>query len=209
MIEDVLLKTAVEQFGQLGLDGASTRAIAQAAGTAMSSITYHYGGKEGLYLAAVDYIVQQMRERIAPVLATMPQPGEPISPQEAQDCAARLIEAMARIMIGEHSACHAAFIVREQLQPTAAFERLYSGIMGEIIELLTRLAGAATGIDDPVELRLIAMSMAGQALSLRSARAAVHKALGVSEIGPDEQERICLRIRRNIQAILTAARNEP
>ena len=163
MIEDVLLKTAVEQFGQLGLDGASTRAIAQAAGTAMSSITYHYGGKEGLYLAAVDYIVQQMRERIAPVLATMPQPGEPISPQEAQDCAARLIEAMARIMIGEHSACHAAFIVREQLQPTAAFERLYSGIMGEIIELLTRLAGAATGIDDPVELRLIAMSMAAQA----------------------------------------------
>ena len=60
MAHDRLLEVAVREFGQKGLEGASTRGIAAAAGTAMSSITYHYGGKEGLYLAAADYIAQQM-----------------------------------------------------------------------------------------------------------------------------------------------------
>src|SRR3546814_4490035 len=41
--------------------------LAKAAGTAMSSITYHYGGKEGLYLAAADYIVSQMDDGAHPI----------------------------------------------------------------------------------------------------------------------------------------------
>ena len=51
-----ILIFAVREFGSKGLDGASTRGIAEAAGTAMSSITYHFGGKEGLYLAAAEHI---------------------------------------------------------------------------------------------------------------------------------------------------------
>src|SRR3546814_17899513 len=60
MIQNRLLETAVREFGRKGLAGASTRGIATAAGTALSSITYHYGGKEGLYLAAHPYHVSQM-----------------------------------------------------------------------------------------------------------------------------------------------------
>src|SRR3546814_15646539 len=67
MIQNRLLETAVREFGRKGLDGASTRGIAKAAGTAMSSITYHYGGKEGLYLAAADYIVSQMDDGAHPI----------------------------------------------------------------------------------------------------------------------------------------------
>lgn len=54
MVQQRLLEIAIREFAAKGLDGASTRGIAAAAGTAMSSITYHYGGKEGLYLAAAD-----------------------------------------------------------------------------------------------------------------------------------------------------------
>src|SRR5437879_6854420 len=63
-----LLDAAIDHFGRKGLEGASTRAIAAAAGTTMSSITYHYGGKEGLYLAAVRHITNQINERLDPVL---------------------------------------------------------------------------------------------------------------------------------------------
>src|SRR3546814_4551512 len=66
MIQNRLLETAVREFGRKGLDGASTRGLAKAAGTAMSSITYHYGRKEGLYLAAADYIVSQMDDGAHP-----------------------------------------------------------------------------------------------------------------------------------------------
>src|SRR3954447_768260 len=68
-IDDRLLDTAIDQFGRRGIEGASTRAIAAAAGTTMSSITYHYGGKQGLYLAAARHIADQMGKRMAPALA--------------------------------------------------------------------------------------------------------------------------------------------
>src|SRR5437588_8157475 len=67
-IDQRLLDAAIDHFGQKGLEGSSTRAIAAAAGTTMSSITYHYGGKEGLYLAAVRHIASQIGEHLDPAL---------------------------------------------------------------------------------------------------------------------------------------------
>ncbi|MGE5722624.1 MAG: TetR family transcriptional regulator, partial [Sphingomonadales bacterium] len=69
MIPNRLLEVAIEQFGRLGFEGASTRDIARASGAAMSSITYHFGGKEGLYLAAADHIARQIADAQAPSLA--------------------------------------------------------------------------------------------------------------------------------------------
>src|SRR3546814_19862395 len=70
-IEDRLLNTAIDQFGRGGLEGASTRRIASAAGTTMSAITYHYGGKEGPYLAAARHLVEQTKFRVAPTEPAM------------------------------------------------------------------------------------------------------------------------------------------
>src|SRR3546814_6427288 len=53
---DILLRCALDLFGRLGFDGTSTRAIAAAAGKPMSAITYHFGGKEELYVAASRYL---------------------------------------------------------------------------------------------------------------------------------------------------------
>ena len=61
MVSTTLLDTAIDQFGRYGFDGASTREIARASGTAMSSITYHFGGKQGLYLAAAEHIAAAIR----------------------------------------------------------------------------------------------------------------------------------------------------
>src|SRR5438552_17576968 len=68
-IDQRLLDAAIDHFGRKGIEGASTRGIAAAAGTTMSSITYHYGSKQGLYLAAARHIADQMGDRMAPALA--------------------------------------------------------------------------------------------------------------------------------------------
>jgi AcrR family transcriptional regulator len=81
-IDDRLLDTAIDQFGRKGLEGASTRAIATAADTAMSSITYHYGGKEGLYLAAARRIAGQIARRFEAAMADAADP-EALSPPAA------------------------------------------------------------------------------------------------------------------------------
>jgi AcrR family transcriptional regulator len=64
-----LIEAAIEQFGQNGMNAAGTRAIANAAGVQMSAITYHFGGKEGLYLACARHIVEQISGRVDRILA--------------------------------------------------------------------------------------------------------------------------------------------
>lgn len=206
MIEDELLDVAIAQFGQFGLEGASTRAIARAAGTAMSSITYHYGGKEGLYLATADHIAAQMRERLHPIVAAAAAAGA-IAPDDAIEAILRVLDAIAQIMLGPESEHWARFIVREQMQPTEAFERIYAGAMAPVMAGMARLIAAATGQTDPLETRLLALTMFGQALVFRAARATVMKA--IERLDTATEAAIRLRIRSNIHAILIAARNEP
>jgi AcrR family transcriptional regulator len=206
MVEDKLLDVAIAQFGQFGLEGASTRAIARAAGTAMSSITYHYGGKEGLYLATADHIAAQMRERLHPIVAAAAAAGA-IAPDDAIEAILRVLDAIAQIMLGPESEHWARFIVREQMQPTEAFERIYAGAMAPVMAGMARLIAAATGQTDPLETRLLALTMFGQALVFRAARATVMKA--IERLDTATEAAIRLRIRSNIHAILIAARNEP
>ena len=52
---NLLLITAGELFGSLGYDSVSTRMIAEKAGVKLSSIHYHFGSKENLYLEAFSW----------------------------------------------------------------------------------------------------------------------------------------------------------
>ena len=63
-----LIAAATEVFGRLGFEAASTRAIADAAGANLAAIPYHFGGKEGLYLAVADAIAAGMLAQLGPVL---------------------------------------------------------------------------------------------------------------------------------------------
>lgn len=53
-----LLEKGGELFAGLGYEGVSTRMIADAAGVKVSAIHYHYGSKEKLYLAALQFAVE-------------------------------------------------------------------------------------------------------------------------------------------------------
>ncbi len=48
---DSLMATATRLFAERGYSGASVRAICEAAETNVNAISYHYGGKQGLYEA--------------------------------------------------------------------------------------------------------------------------------------------------------------
>ena len=57
-----LLHTAFELFALRGLDGISTREIAQKAGCNIQAISYYFGGKDGLYEAVLGYAAEFIRE---------------------------------------------------------------------------------------------------------------------------------------------------
>lgn len=51
-----LIAAAIEMFGEYGIQGATTRDIAQRAGQNIAAITYYFNSKEGLYLAVAQWI---------------------------------------------------------------------------------------------------------------------------------------------------------
>ena len=201
MLQSRLIDIAIDQFGRSGFDGASTRDIARASGTAMSSITYHFGGKEGLYLACADHIAKGIRERNAHSIDLMLDAGTLDRAAAVERCLA-IIDSFAQIMLHSDSERWARFIVREQQAPTEAFERIYKGVMKDMIEGFCALLAVVRPQLPPLELRALAMLIFGQTLVLRAARASVCKALGTAELGDDEARLLRDRIRKNSLAIL-------
>ena len=58
-----LLDAAQKVLLEEGYSGLSTRRVADAAGTQMSQIQYHFGSKEGMILALFEYLNEQLIDR--------------------------------------------------------------------------------------------------------------------------------------------------
>lgn len=198
-----LLDIAIREFGSKGLDGASTRSIAAAAQTAMSSITYHYGGKEGLYLAAAD--------RIAELMATTMTELLPFDDTVTDDPAAararihRILGQLTDKMASDASGEWTLFVMREQMKPSAAFDRIYGGVMGRMVRMLADLVRVATG-QDIRAAQVATITLMGQVLALRASRATCLRLLERDTLDADDIAQIKARIDANIDAILDSMR---
>jgi AcrR family transcriptional regulator len=202
MVSTTLLDTAIDHFGRLGFEGASTREIAAASGTAMSSITYHFGGKEGLYLAAADSIAARIAERQAGALEAVRNTAT-TTREQAIDAVLVIIESLGRMMLAKQTETWARFIIREQQMPTEAFQRLYSGAMQPIADTLLALVARIRADLDDREVRATTILMFGQAMVLRAGHAAVCRVLEVHEIDADLIELLIRRLRANVRCILS------
>ncbi len=202
MVSRTLLDTAIDQFGRLGFEGASTREIAAASGTAMSSITYHFGGKQGLYLAAADHIAACIRERQAPAMAAARELGRE-SPQAATEALLMVLDSFAEMMIQPESEAWARFIMREQQQPTEAFDRLYEGVMRSKLELFLELIGDVRPDLDERLARAMGILLFGQAMILRAGRASVCRVMEVETIDDATSALLRARLRANALCILS------
>ncbi|GAA5542575.1 hypothetical protein Brsp02_03205 [Brucella sp. NBRC 113783] len=78
-----LIHAALRLFGSKGYDATSTREIAGFAKANIGSIAYHFGGKEGLRLAAADYIVETIQGVAGQALGHYGAIGEPAVTKEA------------------------------------------------------------------------------------------------------------------------------
>ncbi|MDP5279662.1 CerR family C-terminal domain-containing protein [Sphingomonas sp. DG1-23] len=202
MVSATLLDTAIDQFGRLGFEGASTRDIARASGTAMSSITYHFGGKQGLYLAAAEHIAAAIRalqsESVARAVAAGRESGG-----AATEALAAILDGLAQMMLRPETEAWSRFIIREQQFPTEAFDILFAKAMQPILDAFIELIGRAR----PDLARRDAVAMAillfGQAMVLRAGRAAVCRALQVDQIDDGTAALLRARLRANVLCILS------
>lgn len=194
-----LLDAATDIFGRKGYE-ASTREIAAAAGVNLAAIPYYFGTKDDLYIACAEGIAQRMLAHVGPRLdqaqARLRQ-SPPDDPEAAREVILGLLNGLASAMVDTESATWARFIIREQMEPTEAFERIYNGVMTRLLTALRQAIARAGGIDpDSQEAGLRAIAAVSQVLVFRAARAAVLRQLGWRDIGPPELDAIQSAVER-------------
>jgi len=202
MVSATLLDTAIDQFGRLGFEGASTRDIARASGTAMSSITYHFGGKQGLYLAAAEHIAASIRALQGENVARAVAAGHE-SREAAIEALATILDGLAQMMLRPETESWSRFIIREQQFPTEAFDLLFAKAMQPILDAFIELIGRARADLARREAVAMAILLFGQAMVLRAGRAAVCRALQVDQIDDETAFLLRARLRANVLCILS------
>lgn len=202
MVSATLLETAIDQFGRLGFEGASTRDIARASGTAMSSITYHFGGKQGLYLAAAEHIAASIRAQQDDSVARALEAGR-ASPEAAAEAIAAILDGLAQMMLRPETEAWSRFIIREQQVPTEAFDRLYELAMRPVLDVFIELIRHARPDLDARAAAAMSVLLFGQTMVLRAGRASVCRALGIDQIDEATGAMLRARIRANTLCILS------
>jgi AcrR family transcriptional regulator len=200
-MRDALVETAIDHFGQYGFEGAGTRAIAEASGTAMSSITYHFGGKQGLYLAAAEHIAQQIGALLGPALAQV-LADAPAGPSDAAERLVQLLDRFAVLMLSPQTEKWSRFIIREQQQPTEAFDLLFETAMKPVVDAFLQLGAAARPDLAEREIRAMGILLWGQALILRAGRASVCRVMKVERLDEGTAALLRARLAENARSIL-------
>ncbi len=206
-----LIRAALKLFSAKGFDGTSTRDIAALANANIGSIAYHFGGKDGLRLAAADYIVQTIQAIAGQAMGNLEAPIKaPLDREAARAQLASGLERMITFIVASPEAGEVVqFVLRELSQPTAALDRIYNGVFEPVHKRLCMLWEHATG--EPAEsehTKITIFTLIGQVVYFRIGREAVRRRMGWAEIGPKEAAEILAVTKENLAAILEGRKGQ-
>lgn len=189
-----LLLAGLELFGQHGFEGVSTRTLAERAGVNLQAINYYFGNKRGLYNAVADYLIERLQKHVGEQRELMLQRfaeaqscGPPIDVAEARSILVVLAGAMLTLFADEESAVWVRYMMREQAEPTEAYDRVYTGFMQPMLAAVRYLVGIVLEADPMSErVRLRTLSLVGSLIIYRVGRATILREMGWSEVGPEQ-----------------------
>lgn len=200
-----LLSAAIDLFGRQGFYGTSIREIALLAKANIAAIAYHFGGKEKLYRACLEHIVQSVRQGLGEELKAPA--ATPLNPEEAREALKAALSSMTAFMLATpQAASFVRVIVREQMDPTPSFDLLYRDFMEPLHRRLCCLWAAAAGGDPESEATKVAVfSLLGQVLLFRIARAGAMRRMGWRDVGERELAILRQRISLNVDLLTKTA----
>lgn len=205
-----LIHAALHLFGSKGYDATSTREIANLAKANIGSIAYHFGNKEGLRLATADYIVETMQGLAGQAFGYY---GAISTAPETKDAARQqlvsALERMVHFIVAQPEAGEIVqFLLRELAHPTAALDRIYSGVFEPTHRRLCAIWETATGeAAESENTRLTVFTLLGQVIYFRIGQEAVKRRMGWNTIGPEQEQAVAITTRQNLLAMF-AARDE-
>ena len=201
-----LLEAGLSVFAEKGLKGATVREIAGHADQNVAAISYYFGNKERLYRAVVEGIAREIRRRMADVIGEIDafrnQPKK--EPREAlrllqlalRSIYLRLTSRTSALPIGR-------FIMREQTQPSAEFEILYSQVFRELHQRLSFLVATVLRIDPADEEAILRThALIGQLWFFAVARETILRRLGWRDLEGENAERVAALVEEHVEILL-------
>lgn len=199
-----LLDAALKAFGEEGFAAVTTRRIADAAGVALPALQYYFGGKEGLYRACAEAIVERYRIHTAEAAAEASQDlGDGCSGEAARTRLKALVSALAGLLVGStETEAWTQFATRELRNPGPAFEILYDRLWRPGVEITARLIARILGVD-PAEppVRLQALMLISSLMAFQSGRAITFRTMDWSAVGPEQRAMVLSILNGQIDAI--------
>jgi TetR/AcrR family transcriptional regulator, regulator of cefoperazone and chloramphenicol sensitivity len=185
-----LLDAAAEIFGTYNLEGATTRQLAERAGVNQAAIPYYFGGKEGLYLATVEHFFSVHAPKIGSLVGEIESrlAAKKIDQGEALNLLKKLLETMLEVLLREQTnRSFGRIIMREQMQPTKAFDLIYERVIRHIHQTISALL--AILLDrEPDDRRVIfrAQMIVGQILVFLAGRETIKRRLNLTAYTDEE-----------------------
>lgn len=141
-----LLCSAFCEFAQNGFWGATTRDIAKRAGINISSILYYFGGKKGIYAAALENIVEAVKQETEELAREYDMVMYKKDSAEAREMLKKFTKAFLYLLCGEKlSRDMKTVFLSEYSKPTEDFSILYEGLILPFYKKMANLLGLASG----------------------------------------------------------------
>ncbi|MDX1804117.1 MAG: CerR family C-terminal domain-containing protein [Alcanivorax sp.] len=189
-----LLEAGLSLFGKQGFDSVSTRSLAEAADANQAAIPYHFQSKEGLYHAVARRVVTLIRADMEPVVEAVLERhrgGVSDLALAREDVVTLILSLLRRILSHSHRCDISAFIVREQMHPTAAMDILYEGLLQPLHQALATLVGPLRGkAEDDPDIIIEVLALFGEAIVFGVHRTTLRRRLGVTELDADHLQRV-------------------
>jgi TetR/AcrR family transcriptional regulator, regulator of cefoperazone and chloramphenicol sensitivity len=202
--DQALIQAAIELFGQSGFDSVGTRALCERAGTNLAAIRYHFDGKDGLYRAAVQHVVDVIEPRLDFALAAFAEGARMAGDDRGRqaDLVRTLVRGVLEMFLRQPDVKpFIPFILREFFLPSRHFDVFYQALPRRLHELTTRIVALVHGIDpesDTAKVR--AHALIGQLMVFNIAREILFRRTGWTDYDDaaaalviDEVQRVSLR----------------
>ncbi|ARP81641.1 TetR family transcriptional regulator [Bordetella genomosp. 8] len=202
-----IIEAAIERFGELGFDGASTRDIAAHAGVNAPALQYYFESKEGLYRACAEHIADNLRVGFDPAI------NEAWAALDADADAEVLIDAFIRIQDqmadrALQASCgpdQRMFFAREHAghEPPIASDILRERVrkpLGDVcVALIARLSG--TDVDDTKTMVRV-FTLHGQLAIFHTSKRGALSLLGWQEINAERAALVKETVREQTRTLL-------
>jgi AcrR family transcriptional regulator len=181
--EQRILDAAGEVFAELGYRAATVRQICEKAGVNIAAINYHFGDKEGLYLAVLRSVPDAQAEKYPSVSR------ESAAPEERLRGYVRAL--LQRVFDPGRPGWHIKLIARELTEPTRVLDTLLEQVARPLHRELAGIVRQVLGANATDEtVRLGTLSVLGQCVYYQHARAVLNQLYPEQGHSPSDIARI-------------------